>query len=446
MMSDGYTNPLSLPPTPDGWNVVAIEDICQNVTSGGTPLRSNQSFYQGGMHSWFKTQELKDSILYESEEKITDKALELSSAKLFPKGTVLMAMYGDGKTITSLGILSKEAATNQACCAMIPNPNLCDSRFLFYALKYHRDDFIQIASGGAQRNLSGKLIRCFALNIPPLPEQRAIDHILGTLDDKIELNRRMNETLEAMARAIFKSWFVDFDPVRAKAEGRDTGLPEEIADLFPDSFEETELGEVPKGWKHYSAETVAEVGIGKTPPRKESEWFSTNPDDIRWVSIRDMGESGTHILDTTEYLPSEAVNKFNIRVVPDNTVLLSFKLTIGRVSLTDGEMITNEAIAHFKLFEEFHLSSEYLYLYLQNFDYAKLGSTSSIAQAVNSKTIKAMPILVPEKNVIKEFTNNFVRIFEMIKMNQKESRTLAKLRDTLLPKLISGELRIDNTV
>lgn len=284
----------------------------------------------------------------------------------------------------------------------------------------------------------------FRLPIPPLPEQRAIAHILGTLDDKIELNRQMNETLEAMARAIFKSWFVDFDPVRAKAEGRDTGLPEEIAELFPDSFEETEVGEVPKGWKYCSAETVADVGIGKTPPRKESEWFSTNPDDIRWASIRDMGESGTYILDTTEYLTSEAVDKFNIRLVPNNTVLLSFKLTIGRVTLTDGEITTNEAIAHFKLYDEFHLSNEYLYLYLQKFDYTKLGSTSSIAQAVNSKTIKAMPILVPEESVITEFTGRFVSIFDKIKMNQRESRTLAELRDTLLPKLISGELRVND--
>lgn len=325
--------------------------------------------------------------------------------------------------------------------------NQLDQRFMFYLLK--TEDFqnyiVGTAQGSAnQASITLKDIFSFSFDCPPLPEQRAIAHILGTLDDKIELNRQMNETLEAMARAIFKSWFVDFDPVRAKAEGRDTGLPEEIAELFPDSFEETEMGEVPKGWKYCSAETVADVGIGKTPPRKESEWFSTNPDDIRWASIRDMGESGTYILDTTEYLTSEAVDKFNIRLVPNNTVLLSFKLTIGRVTLTDGEITTNEAIAHFKLYDEFHLSNEYLYLYLQKFDYTKLGSTSSIAQAVNSKTIKAMPILVPEESVITEFTGRFVSIFDKIKMNQRESRTLAELRDTLLPKLISGELRVND--
>jgi len=247
MAGERNTNPSLLPSLPAGWRVAAIADLCEDVTSGGTPLRSNPDFFVGGRVDWFKTGELKDSVLFEAAEKITDKGLEQSSAKLFPKDTVLMAMYGDGNTITRLGILANEAATNQACCAMLANRAVCEPRFLFYALRFHRDDFIRLASGGAQRNLSGMLIRRFALNLPPLPEQRAIAHILGTLDDKIELNRRMNETLEAMARALFKSWFVDFDPVRAKAEGRSPGLPKPLADLFPDSFEESELGEIPKG-------------------------------------------------------------------------------------------------------------------------------------------------------------------------------------------------------
>ena len=114
------------------------------------------------------------------------------------------------------------------------------------------DDFIvSIASRSEHRPESSRKRSCEVLRarIPPPREQRAIAHILGTLDDKIELNRRMNETLEAMARALFKSWFVDFDPVRAKAEGRDPGLPKPLADLFPDSFEDSELGEIPKGWR-----------------------------------------------------------------------------------------------------------------------------------------------------------------------------------------------------
>ena len=129
------------------------------------------------------------------------------------------------------------------------------------------------AIGATMPNLNEGIIRSFPLQIPPLPEQRAIAHILGTLDDKIELNRRMNETLEAMARALFKSWFVDFDPVRAKAEGRDPGLPKPLADLFPDSFEDSELGEIPKGWEVKTIGDLADVVGGTTPSTKEPTYW-----------------------------------------------------------------------------------------------------------------------------------------------------------------------------
>ncbi len=433
MMSDGYTNPLSLPPTPDGWNVVAIEDICQNVTSGGTPLRSNQSFYEGGIYSWFKTQELKDSILYESEEKITDKALEQSSAKLFPKGTVLMAMYGDGKTITSLGILSKEAATNQACCAMIPNPNLCDSRFLFYALKYHRDDFIQIASGGAQRNLSGKLIRRFALNTPPLPEQRAIAHILGTLDDKIELNRRMNETLESMARAIFKSWFVDFDPVRAKAEGRDTGLPEEIADLFPDSFEETELGEVPKGWKIKGLDEIAEylngLALQKYPPEEGKDTLPR----IKIAQLKVGNTEGAEI--STSEIPAEYI-------VKDGDVLFSWsgslevEIWCGGLGALNQHLFKVTSKEYPKWF--YYLWTKY---HLPAFRDIAAHKATTMGH-IQRKHLSEAKVLDSNSDLLKKIDECMEPLIERIIANNIESRNLAELRDTLLPRLISGELRV----
>jgi type I restriction enzyme, S subunit len=302
---------------------------------------------------------------------------------------------------------------------------------------------LTIATGSTFPNISKDQLLSLPCDIPPLSEQKAIAHILGTLDDKIELNQQMNETLEAMARAIFKSWFVDFDPVRAKMEGRQpAGMDAATADLFPDKFEESSLGLIPKGWLYKPAETICSIGIGKTPPRKESEWFSNSYHDIRWASIRDMGGSGTFISDTKEYLVSEAITRFNVRVVPDHTVLLSFKLTIGRVAITDGEMTTNEAIAHFKLDNKIDISSEYLYLYLKAFDYNQLGSTSSIAEATNSKIIKAMPILIPDSELMKKFTNQVANIFARIKSNQKESYTLTTIRDTLLPKLMSGEIRV----
>ncbi len=305
---------------------------------------------------------------------------------------------------------------------------------------------------------------------PSIEEQLVVVRNIKALDAKIRLNIGINQTLEAMAQAIFKSWFVDFDPVKtkiaAKREGRDplraamttiSGkpdaeldalLPEQYAQLaataalFPEELEESELGEIPKGWAFQSAETLAEVGIGKTPPRKEPQWFTEGEGDWRWVSIKDMGASGVFQQRSSEFLTADAVSRFNVRVVPDRTVLLSFKLTIGRVAITDGPMVTNEAIAHFKLPCNPAISSEYLYLYLKSFDYSTLGSTSSIADAVNSKTIREMPITVASRDLIDRFTKSVAPLFEEMRNRQNEIASLGATRDALLPKLLSGEIEV----
>ena len=187
---------------------------------------------------------------------------------------------------------------------------------------------------------------------------------------------------------------------------------------------------------------MAEVGIGKTPPRKEPQWFTEGEGDWRWVSIRDMGASGVFQQRSSEFLTADAVSRFNVRVVPDRTVLLSFKLTIGRVAISDGPMVTNEAIAHFKLPSNATISSEYLYLYLKVFDYSTLGSTSSIADAVNSKTIRELPIVVASGDVIDRFTKSVAPLFEEMRNRQNEIASLGATRDALLPKLLSGEIEV----
>ena len=190
------------------------------------------------------------------------------------------------------------------------------------------------------------------------------------------------------------------------------------------------------------AEEYFDISIGKTPPRKEHQWFTTNPSDVTWVSISDMGSCGTYIRRSSEQLTHEAVDKFKIRVIPSNTVLLSFKLTVGRIAITYGEMTTNEAIAHFKTDRPF--INEYLYCYLKNFNYQTMGSTSSIATAVNSKIIKAMPFVVPTDDEISRFHSVVSPMFAQILSNQLENDSLAETRDTLLPRLMSGELEVSN--
>lgn len=288
-----------------------------------------------------------------------------------------------------------------------------------------------------------KSLREIKFPLPPLKTQERIASIMSLLDDRIFLLDETNTTLEAIAQALFKSWFVDFDPVRANQLGQTPeGMDEASAKLFPDSFEESKANIVPKGWEIKSLGDISVVGIGKTPPRKEPEWFSENPIDVKWVSIRDMGASGCFIANTNECLTMNAVERFNVRLVPNHTVLMSFKLTVGRIAISDGEMTTNEAIAHFKLSENSRLPTEYIYLYLKQFNFDSLSSTSSIADAVNSKTVKNIPIIVPPIEIVTAFQDKVAIIFQKIKLTGQKAQTLKTLRDAMLPRLISGQLHL----
>ena len=322
---------------------------------------------------------------------------------------------------------------------------LASPQFISHCLRHPeiKDWLIRHAVGATMPNLNTGILAAVPLRLPPLKTQREIARTLNAFDDRIALLRETNATLEAIAQALFKSWFVDFDPVRAKQQGlAPAGMDEATAALFPDSFEESVLGLVPSGWKARSMEEVSTVGIGKTPPRKEPQWFSERHSDVRWVSIRDMGVAGAFAFETSEYLTDEAIARFNVRIVPDHTSLLSFKMTIGRVAITDGEMTTNEAIAHFKLNEQSPVTTEFIYLTLKQFDFSTLSSTSSIADAVNSKTVRALPLVLPTAAVLRAFQDAIAPVFQRMKGVGKQAQTLATLRDTLLPRLISGQLRL----
>ena len=280
-----------------------------------------------------------------------------------------------------------------------------DPKFIYYFLKtVHWEQFsAKSAVPGINRND----VHHLEVLWPPIKEQKKIAAILTAFDDKIELNQTINDNLQQQAMLIYRQIFTE----KENTDRRECHIDEYF-----------------------------DISIGKTPPRKEPQWFSKNPDDCVWVSISDMGSCGLFISDSSEYLTHEAVEKFNVKVVPDNTVLLSFKLTVGRVAITDGSMTTNEAIAHFKTDKP--EINEYLYCYLKGFNYQTMGSTSSIATAVNSKIIKGMPFIIPSEDELATFHRFAAPLFSMIKMNQRENVYLSALRDTLLPRLMSGEIDV----
>ena len=326
------------------------------------------------------------------------------------KGDYVLAMTG--ATIGKLGRITNdiEAYINQRVLTFRPNESIVDKDYLYYQLcsvNFSKYILNHIDSETAQPNISAGSVGGFEITLPSLQEQRRIAGILGAIDDKIENNRRINANLESQAQALYKQWFVD-----NRSDDWEVGA---VSDYY-------------------------DIAIGKTPPRKEKQWFSINPKDSIWVSISDMGSCGAYISESSEFLTAEAVDKFNIKVVPNNTVLLSFKLTVGRVAISDGVMTTNEAIAHFNTSNDF--LTEYTYLALKAYNFANLGSTSSIATAVNSKIIKSMPWVMPNQDILSKFHALASPIFKQIKNNIKENKTLATLRDALLPKLMNGEIKL----
>jgi len=314
-----------------------------------------------------------------------------------------------------------------------------DTRFLMYALA--ASDIGGYLTGSTMPKLTQGNMNRIPIFAPPPDEQRAIAHILGTLDDKIELNRRMNETLEAMARALFKSWFVDFDPVRAKSERRDPGLPKPLADLFPDSFEDSELGEIPKGWK------VGRFGDVVEQLRDQENPLSSPEVLFHHYSLPAFDDGQTPKL---EY--GESIKSLKSRV-PAGVILLS-KLNpeIERVWMVDvrpgeravcsTEFLVLRALLPF--------ARNYVYcltrspIFRQQIESLVTG-TSKSHQRAQVDSILNLVVVIPPSSIVAAFDRSAAGLLERTFVCRRESRTLAEQRDTLLPKLISGELRIKNT-
>jgi type I restriction enzyme S subunit len=312
-----------------------------------------------------------------------------------------------------------------------------DPRFIFYFFRSSigRDALLQHASTVGTPGIGQPLtsLRSIRIPVPPLHEQRAVAHILGVLDDKIELNRRMNETLEAMVRALFKSWFVDFDPVRAKAEGRDPGLPQFLADLFPDSFVDSELGEIPKGWE------VGTLGDVAEHPRRGVQPDGIDP-STPYIALEHMPKRSIALADwgTADGLQS---NKFRFK----RGEILFGKLRpyfhkvgvapVDGVCSTDIVVVAPRAAKWFGLVLA-HVSSEAFV------EHTNAGSTGTRMPRASWGEMARYPIVLPEESVAEGFASQVLAAVDRVVASIHECRTLGAVRDTLLPQLISGELGV----
>jgi type I restriction enzyme S subunit len=306
--------------------------------------------------------------------------------------------------------------------------HLSHTRYLCYALKVA--DMGSYLSGSTRPKLTQGDMKRIPVSCPLPDEQRAIAHILGSLDDKIEVNRRMNKTLEAMARAIFKSWFVDFDPVHAKAEGREPGLPDEIAALFPDSFQDSGLEEIPMGWNPSNIGSEFYLTMGQSPPGKT--YNETGNGLPFFQGRRDFG---------FRYPSNRVYCTAPQRLADHGDTLVSVRAPVGDINMAMERCCVGRGVAAVR-----HKSGSRSYTYyamhtLSN-RFARFEAEGTVFGAINKKQFEGLRWLSPDENLVGEFEKIAFALDEQIEKNTNETATLNALRDTLLPKLISGELRV----
>jgi type I restriction enzyme, S subunit len=307
-----------------------------------------------------------------------------------------------------------------------------DERFAYYFLKAF--DFAGYNSGSAQPSLNRNFVHPVSVLIPPPSEQRGISGILGALDDKIELNRQMGETLEAMARALFKSWFVDFEPVRAKTEGRNPGLPPPVADFFPDRLVESDIGDIPKGWKVGLLGDIGEHrrrGVRPDEIEPDSAYIALEHMPKRSIALSQWAtaeqlESGKFCFESGEILFGKLRPYFHkVGVAP-----------VNGVCSTDIVVLAPKSDAWFG-FLLGHVSSDAFV------EYTNATSTGTKMPRTSWLDMARYSIIIPPRAVAKEFTDRIRPTVARIVAGVRESHTLVALRDALLPRLISGEIRVN---
>lgn len=400
------------------WKEVRLGDICTRVCSGGTPKSTNLSYY-GGEIPWLNTKEIDFNRIYSTEKTITDSGLNNSSAKWIVPNTVTVAMYG--ATAGKSCIVKVPMTTNQACCNLTINDEVADYEFVYYSLKNDYTTLASLANGGAQQNLNAQIIKDYVLKMPSLADQHRIASILSSLDQKIELNNKINADLEEMAQAIFKNWFVDFEPFK---DGK---------------FVDSELGMIPEGWKVGRLDEIADVVGGSTPSKAKSEYYTQK--GIAWLTPKDLSNhpavySSRGEIDITE----EGYNSTSTKLMPKGTVLFTSRAPIGYISIAQNDICTNQG---FKSLVPKKAGTFFLYCFLKYVTpEIENKSTGSTFKEASGSLMKSLQVLMPEQKVFEDFETIVSSLFARIESLEKENSRLSLLRDTLLPRLMSGELEV----
>ena len=418
------------------WASLRIGDICTKIGSGATPRGGKEVYLSDGPFTLIRSQNVynnrfsHDGLVYINRQY----AAELNNVEV-RTDDVLLNITGD--SVARACQAPKDilpARVNQHVAIIRPDPKKLSSRFLLYALVSPEIQTMLLSwagSGGTRNALTKGMIEAIIIRAPVnVAEQQAIANILGILDDKIELNRCINETLEAMARALFKSWFIDFDPVRAKMRGRDTGLPEHIADLFPRRMVDSELGEIPEGWKVQALNECFNLTMGQSPP---GSTYNELGDGLPFFQGRT--DFGFRYPDIRKFC---SVPK---RIANPGDTLVSVRAPVGDINMALEQYCIGRGIAALR-----HKSKSRSFTYYSAWrmqkEISEYEHTGTVFGAITKKQFEMLHTIEPKPELTRAFDAFVSPMDALIRKNTYESQSLTSLRNTLLPKLVSGELRI----
>ena len=405
------------------WKEVRLGDVCTKIGSGATPSGGKEA-YKGGDYHLIRSQNVLDfAFSKDGLASINDEqANKLKNVEII-QGDVLLNITGD--SVARCCIVPSEilpARVNQHVAIIRPRKEELDNHYLLYYLQHYKRQLLQIASAGATRNAITKaMIENLILPCPKsLEDQRRIASILSSLDRKIELNNNINADLEEMAQAIFKNWFVDFEPFK---DGK---------------FVDSELGMIPEGWKVGSLRDMGTIVCGKTPSKANSNYYGGN---IPFIKIPDM-HGNVFVEDSEDKLTEQGSLSQIKKLIPPYSLMVSCIATVGLVSINTKPSHTNQQINTIIPYSRSALF--YLYQHIKNNEelLKNMGRGGTTTLNVNTKSFSNIRLLMPSDTSLEHFHGIVEGLFKKIELNMNESRTLSLLRDTLLPRLMSGEIEV----
>ena len=424
-------------PAPTGWKCVALTDVAL-LETGHTPSRRHPEYWDGGV-PWIGIADATENhgrVIDDTKQHVSELGIAHSSARMLPANTVCLSRTA---SVGYVVVMGRPMATSQDFVDWVCSSEL-DYRFLKYVLLAEHDTFLRFASGTTHQTVYFPEVKAFHICLPPIKDQRRIADILQALDDKIDLNRSISQTLESLARALFKSWFVDFDPVRARAEARSSGLASQVADLLPRSFQDSELGQIPKGWRVGTIGSIGEVvdcSHARKPERSENGRPLLQLNNIRQDGVLDM--SDRYCISDDDYQAWTA----RIEASPGDCVITN----VGRVGAVAqvpndvraalGRNMTAVRCRSDKPWPTFLV--EALRSDSMRDEIAQKTDAGTILDALNVRNIPRLRIVEPSAPVLSHFEAAARPLRSKMETIERESRDLQGLRDAMLPSLLAGD-------